>query len=221
MKSIILSKWPLLIFIIAGIMFSAIIIFFPLFNLLGQNSYVKPVLPIKKIEQKPIIDKPTKIFSNLVLTEPASPGIPLRLKIPKIKVDSTLESVGLTVKGEVGIPKGPISAAWFNLSPRPGNNGNAVITGHYGVWKGGLPTVFNNLYKLNKGDKIYVKDDKGATTTFVVRELRTYDLKTNASEVFISKDGKAHLNLITCEGIWNKKSKSYSQRLVVFTDKVE
>jgi len=34
-----------------------------------------------------------------------------------------------------------------------------------------------------------------------------------------SSDAKAHLNLITCEGVWDKVSKSYSKRLVVFTDR--
>jgi hypothetical protein len=39
--------------------------------------------------------------------------------------------------------------------------------------------------------------------------------------VFASNDGGAHLNLITCAGEWNKGKKSYSERLVVFADKVE
>ncbi|PIZ82226.1 MAG: class F sortase, partial [Parcubacteria group bacterium CG_4_10_14_0_2_um_filter_41_6] len=38
-------------------------------------------------------------------------------------------------------------------------------------------------------------------------------------EVFNSSDGKAHLNLITCTGVWNKEDNAFSERLVVFTDK--
>ena len=30
----------------------------------------------------------------------------------------------------------------------------------------------------------------------------------------------AHLNLITCEGIWNKVNDTYPQRLVIFTDEI-
>jgi hypothetical protein len=57
------------------------------------------------------------------------------------------------------------------------------------------------------------------TTTFVVRESRSFNPNADASDVFNSNDEKSHLNLITCEGSWNKDSKSYSQRLVIFTDK--
>jgi LPXTG-site transpeptidase (sortase) family protein len=160
-------------------------------------------------------------YTNTVLpvVKATAPGLPARLKIPKIKVDTALESVGLMADGSVGIPKGPTNAAWFKLGSRPGEVGSAVITGHFGVWKGGLPTVFNNLYKLRPGDKLQVKDKKGLTITFVVRELRTYGENEEAPDVFSAIDDKAHLNLITCQGIWNKARKSYSERLVVFAER--
>lgn len=144
--------------------------------------------------------------------------LPIRIKIPKIGVDTTLERVGLASDGTVGIPSYPSNAAWFELSPRPGEKGNAIITGHFG-WKNGIPAVFDNLYKLNRGDKIYIEDETGTSTVFIVRESKRYDPKTSASLVFISTDERSHLNLITCEGIWNKTQKSYSKRLVVFADK--
>lgn len=146
-------------------------------------------------------------------------GIPTHLTIPKMEVDAIIDQVGLAADWSMAAPKYPANAAWFNLGPHPGDNGSAVIAGHYG-WKNGIPAVFDNLHKLIKGDRLYVNDGKGATTTFVVREFRTYGQNEDATEVFSSSDGKAHLNLITCEGIWDKVSKSYSKRLVVFTDKV-
>lgn len=145
---------------------------------------------------------------------------PIRLKIPKIKVNTTLEHVGLTSEGAMDIPKSPDKAAWFNLGPRPGEIGSAVIDGHYGVWKNGKKTVFNNLNKLRKGDKVYTIDEKGSVITFVVRESKSYNSEMDADDVFISGDGKSHLNLITCEGVWNKVTQSYPRRLVIFTDKV-
>ncbi len=156
--------------------------------------------------------------SALYEQEKVNSGLPVHLEIPKINVDAALESVGLTPQGAVGVPEGPVNAAWFDLGPRPGENGSAVIVGHFG-WKNGIPAVFDNLYKLQKGDKIYVEDETGTITTFVVREVRTYDQNEDASSVFNSSDGKAHLNLITCQGVWNKAQKSYSDRLVVFADK--
>lgn len=145
-------------------------------------------------------------------------GLPIQLKIPRIRVGATFESVGVTPQGAMGVPKGPAGVAWFSLGARPGEVGSAVVSGHYG-WKNGIPAVFDNLYKLRPGDKLYVEDEKGVVTTFVVRELRRFGEHADASEVFTSRDGKAHLNLVTCEGVWNKSAKSYSKRLVVFTDK--
>lgn len=142
-----------------------------------------------------------------------------RLKIPKIKVDAPVIYAGLTPAGEIAVPKGPVEVSWFNLGPKPGEIGSAIISGHYG-WKDKIPAVFDNLSKLKKGDKVTFQDEKGVTTTFVVRATKIYSQNAKATEVFVSTDGKAHLNLITCGGVWDKKQKSYSTRLVVFTDKI-
>jgi LPXTG-site transpeptidase (sortase) family protein len=150
--------------------------------------------------------------------EKIDPLSPVRLKIPKINVDAAIESVGLTPDGAVGVSKSPSKAAWFNLGPRPGENGSSIIDGHFG-WKNGIPAVFDNLYKLKKGDKIYVENKNGLITTFIVRDFLNYDPKAEALDVFSSSDGKAHLNLITCGGTWNTVEKTHSKRLVVFADK--
>lgn len=150
---------------------------------------------------------------------PASPvGRPMRLKIPKINVDAVVEQVGVALDGTMDVPKGPSDVAWFKFGPRPGEQGSAVIAGHYG-WKNNTPAAFDAVSSMQKGDKIYVEDDTGETVAFVVRESRLYNPKADASNIFDSSDGKAHLNLITCEGVWDASSKSYSKRLVVFTDK--
>lgn len=148
-----------------------------------------------------------------------SEGVSVRLVIPKIHVDAAVENLGLTPDGAMDVPKGPADAAWYDLGTRPGEIGSAVIAGHSG-WKDGIPAVFDNLYTLQKGDRILVVNESGMTTTFVVRESHIYDPKADATIVFNSSDGKAHLNLITCIGAWNKASKSTSERLVVFADKI-
>lgn len=158
-------------------------------------------------------------LNQLLAQHQANPGIPIRLTIPKINVNAVVESVGITQNGAIGVPKGPATTAWFNLGPRPGDNGSAVITGHYGYWKIGVGSVFDNLNKLVKGDKIYVEDENGTKFTFVVRESAIYDPQAKASLVLYSDDGKAHLNLVTCGGTWIPAQKTFSNRLVIFTDK--
>jgi len=150
--------------------------------------------------------------------ERANVGLPVSLKIPVISVDSVVIPVGFTSDGAMDVPKGPTEVAWFNLGPRPGERGSAVIAGHYG-WKNNIPAVFDNLNKLRKGDKIFIEDEKGVVAAFIVREIRIYSKDEAAPDVFGSSDSKAHLNLITCTGDWNKEEKTRSERLVVFTDK--
>lgn len=173
-----------------------------------------------------IISSPSKTYKELVaenaaavaIEDQANLGLPVRLKIPSINVDAAMEYVGLTPQGAVGIPLDPDNAAWFDTSPRPGEIGSSVITGHVN-WYYGAKGVFENLSKVKPGDKIMVQDVKGSTITFVVREIRKFEAAAQAADVFVSADDKAHLNLITCDGVWNKNAKQYTERLVVFTDR--
>lgn len=159
------------------------------------------------------------ILHQLIQAKPiVSSPLPVRLKIPNAGVDAALDYVSLVSGGAMGVPKGRLNAAWFQLGPRPGEIGSAVIDGHFG-WSHSLSAVFDNLYKLHKGDTMTVEDDKGVAITFVVTELRIYDQSQDATDVFHSTDGKAHLNLITCEGVWSVAQQRFPSRLVVFSDK--
>ena len=182
----------------------------------GRSFYAKLVSPNKVQPSQNAPDNKTVVpVTNI---EQVSFGLPIRLKIPNINVDATIEYVGLEANGEMDVPKDPAAVGWLQSDNRPGDIGSAVIAGHYGVLENGKELVFDNLKKLGKGDKIYVQDEKGATITFVVRENSIYDADADASGVFNSNDGKSHLNLITCQS-WDKVSKNYTKRLVVFADK--
>lgn len=155
---------------------------------------------------------------GVVVLEQANFGLPIRLIIPKINVNAMFESVGLTSDGAVGVPRNQDEVAWFNLGARPGEKGVAIISGHYGRINK-KSSVFDDLHKLRTGDEIFVEDDQGTTISFVVRESRRYDSDANAPDVFLSNNEGSHLNLITCEGVWDEVTKSYPARLVVFADK--
>lgn len=201
-SKIALKNKILLIFIIAAIALSGAFIFYFVIEKQTQSDSAS------LIQNTSISSDQGRLISEY----------PVRLKIPSINVDAAVEDAGLTSDGEIGVPEGPTDVAWFDLGPRPGEKGDSIIVGHFG-WKDNIPAVFDDLNKLRKGDKIYIEDNKGAIISFVVRESRTYNPEANASDAFNSSDDKSHLNLITCEGTWNKITKSYSDRLVVFADK--
>lgn len=207
MQSRISLNWPLFIGSILGIAGFSIIIFF--LGLPGQGSRA----------QQDLVASASVESTQSSISQPVSARLPIRLKIPSIYVSAAIEQVGLTLDGAMDVPKGVDNVGWYNQGPRPGETGSAVIDGHYGWWKNNTSTIFNNLSKLHQGDKVYVEDDTGIITTFVVVGSRSYDPTADASDVFSSNDGNAHLNLITCEGIWNSSQKSYANRLIIFTDK--
>lgn len=158
-------------------------------------------------------------FSNVRDPGGIPSGLPIRLKVPIIGVDSAIEDALITPDGRMDVPAGSVNVAWFALGPNPGQEGSAVIGGHFGI-RNGVPFVFYNLDKLKIGDKIYIEDDKGDTLAFQVRTIKLFDRNADATTVFTSDDGKAHLNLITCEGIWNQVNGAYPSRRVVFTDAI-
>lgn len=145
-------------------------------------------------------------------------GIPSHLNIstPSINVDTNIQALGITSNGDMDVPSNVDEVGWFSLGPHPGEKGNAVIAGHLNG-PNGKEGVFANLDKLKAGDKLFIRDSKGTLITFVVRESRIYN-PGYAEEVFSSNDNGIHLNLITCDGIWDKDKKSYDKRLVVFAD---
>lgn len=144
-------------------------------------------------------------------------GLPVRLKIPVIGVDSAIEDALITPDGRMDVPYGSVNVAWFSLGPKPGRAGSAVIGGHFGI-NAGVKFVFYDLDKLVVGDRIHILDDNGETLAFQVRRIELLERDADATTVFTSDDGLAHLNLITCEGLWNRVNDTYPLRRVVFTD---
>jgi len=202
MKSKSVPKRALLLFALAEFALSSILLF-----------YFIPRTPAPNAS--PIFVGNTVVFPK---KEVAGFGLPVRMRIPKINVDAAIDYVGLAPDGSMDVTESQENVMWFDLGSRPGDEGSAVIAGHYG-WRHGNGSVFDELYKLRSGDKIYVQDDRGSIIPFIVREIRRYDPKADASRVFVSNDGKSHLNLVTCEGVLDKETESYSLRLVVFTDR--
>ncbi len=146
-------------------------------------------------------------------------GAPVQLLIPSLNVKADIEQVGLTKAGSMDVPTDPMNVGWYATGPHPGAVGSAVMDGHVNWW-GGKTGVFKRLHLLEPGAKIMVADETGAIITFVVSHVKSYDAAANATDIFTSQDGLAHLNLITCSGAWNTAEQQYNDRLVIFADKI-
>ncbi len=144
-------------------------------------------------------------------------GLPVRLQIAKLGVDTKILNMGVTKTGNMDVPTSIKDTGWYKFGALPGNTGTAVIAGHLDG-PGNMPGVFADLHKLAAGDIVSVTDSNGLVTPFVIRSSRNYDQNAQPTEVFTSTSG-SHLNLITCTGSWDSAEHRFAQRLVVFADK--
>lgn len=147
-----------------------------------------------------------------------TPAEPKWLTIPRLKVHAKVEQQGVDARGIMVSPIRGNQVAWFKYGPRPGQKGNAVISGHLNSPRG--PEVFWNLKKMRVGDKLSVTDVKGLNRTFRVTKVRTYPYATAPLAEILGPTSKTRLNLVTCMGIWNAARRNYSHRLIVYTEEV-
>lgn len=160
---------------------------------------------------------PVASYTPIPIT-PVTQAIPLMLSIDSLDIHTPIEPVGI-VNDAMGIPSTADSVSWYHPGTIPGDIGSAVMAGHVN-WNKGQDAVFTNLHTLEIGDTLYVTDSHGNREYFIVTKIQEYQADDDTAEVFSSDDGLAHLNLITCSGIWNSEKKTHESRLVVFTNKM-
>jgi sortase (surface protein transpeptidase) len=164
--------------------------------------------------------RPQAILSPVSLPSPTlapTPTIapPRQLIVPKLNLTTDIEYVGLDDNQRMDVPQDWNQVAWYQLGPKPGEQGSAVIAGHLDSPTG--PSVFYHLNQLEPGDLIHTIDTLGQEHQFIVFDKATYsDANFPISLVFSQADAR-RLNLITCSGQFDKQTQNYSNRLVVFT----
>jgi sortase (surface protein transpeptidase) len=146
--------------------------------------------------------------------------MPVRLLIPKLRVDAAVESAGQDQRGAMLAPAGADNVAWYKKNVRPGEVGNAVIGGHLDR-ADGSPAVFWEIDQLGPGDQLAVVDADGREHHFVVIGTAQFDTENVPIEEIFGYSLHRRLNLITCAGRWDGVEQAYSRRLVVYTQFIE
>lgn len=142
---------------------------------------------------------------------------PQSLNISKLNINTTIESVGKDSEEKMDVPKDADNVAWYNLGPKPGEKGNAVLAGHFDRVDGS-PAVFYYLNNLEVGDELEITDGNNNKFKYKVTDKKVYPADSfPLQEVFGATD-KSRLNLITCEGTFNQSAKSYSHRTVIYSE---
>ena len=146
-----------------------------------------------------------------------STSTPVRLIIPSIGVNAKVQLVGKTKSGNMAVPNNFTDVGWYRLGYYPGTIGNAVIAGHLDNGPK-VPAVFWHLADLKIGDDVQVKTEAGNVLHFRVVAESLYDYNNAPLGFIFGTSTASHLNLITCDGVWDPAKRLYDKRLIVFTD---
>lgn len=173
-------------------------------------------------------ESPSTPAEELVPTEPTDPAEPsepavaedgparpVRVTIPAIDVDAEIVDVGLLADGAMEVPDFGL-AGWYELGPKPGEVGPAVIAAHVDSRDG--PDVFFRLDELESGDEIIVEDADGGVETFAVTERELTPKDELPTERIWSSEDAAVLRLITCGGDFDRSARSYVSNTIVYAD---
>jgi Sortase (surface protein transpeptidase) len=147
---------------------------------------------------------------------PLSRSEPVRIRIPRIKVDAKVIPVGLNADGTVQVPslKQARHAGWYRLGVSPGEVGNAVVVGHVDSAAIG-PAVFFRLGALKPEDRIEVNRADGTVVRFRVESVRSYPKTKLPAELVYGTADTPRLQVITCGGTFDRKKRSYPNNIVV------
>jgi hypothetical protein len=168
--------------------------------------------------------------------------VPIRLRIPSIGVDLAVIGVGLTPGNVMDAPEGraadPVwqEAFWYRGSAVPGGHSTTLMAGHIDDPLG-RPGSFANIGRLRRGDLIVVHDNRtGLDVRFAVTGSMSYPLAATTNPVVLTRmygtgpvagkwpqrsgDGRAHLTLVTCAGIFQNSMGTHDHRLAVFATRV-
>ncbi len=174
---------------------------------------------LQKPEEKPIvIPVPEDIY-----TGPVSTSSPVRVLVPEVGIDGNIVPVGIGKTGNMAVPVKYEDIGWYKYGPVPGQAGNAVLAGHVDDGRGN-PAIFYKLNDVRVGNFVYIENSNGEKIKFVVKEIRLVDYANPSKEdmeAIFGKSDSEGLNLITCEGTWIPEKKTYSNRLVIFTQRVK
>ena len=142
---------------------------------------------------------------------------PATLIIPKIQITAPIQPVGTDIDGKMELPQDINVVGWYSPGFKPGELGNAVISGHLDAATG-ANAIFYNLRLVEPGDEIITVSEDGKEYVFKVVEKIIYPFNQVPIDSIFGKSSQKKLNLITCTGVWDPYQKNYSERMIILAE---
>ena len=142
-------------------------------------------------------------------------AVPTSIAIEGFGIRAPVIAVGADpLTTEMDLPADPAVAAWYAPGPSPGQTGSAVLASH--VDYGGHLGVFFGLGRVEPDARIRVDYDDGSTRWFIVTARRSFAKSELPVTDLFRRDGVPSLALITCGGVYDRTTRSYSDNIVIY-----
>lgn len=142
---------------------------------------------------------------------------PKYISLPTVNAEGFIQNVGVDQNNAVAVPNNIHMAGWFAESSRPGQAGLSIIDGHVDGRRS--DGIFKNLNKLKENDELTVELGGGKVKRFRVKKVTTIDTTRSAEALFSHEPTlSSQLNLITCDGNFDRQTKQYNKRVIVVTE---
>lgn len=159
----------------------------------------------------PSTTRPAVTAPTTTTTAPPPAVTPNRLRIPALGVDAAVVPVGLAVNGDMEIP-GARDVGWYDLGPRPGEPGSAVLAAH--IDYAGQPGAFFDLGSIPVGAEVIVAGEDGEQRFVVEQREQVAKADVDLSR-FFTNEGPTRITLITCGGAFDKSIRHYEDNLII------
>lgn len=140
---------------------------------------------------------------------------PVRIRIPAIGVDMSVQPEGLADTGAMALPPDPADAAWYRYGSWPGSAGGAtVIAAHVDSLDYDIGPLAR-LPEVVAGTEMIVTTEEGREISYLVQAegmVRKTDVDWPA--VF-DRSGPPRLTIVTCGGEFDYDRRTYLENVVV------
>ena len=143
-------------------------------------------------------------------------ALPVRLRIPALHVDSSLDRLGVRTDGTIEVPAKFEVAGWYDRGPRPGQDGPAVILGHVDSKSG--PGVFVDLWQVRAGTPVWVDRADGTSVRFTITKVSRVPKTDFPTDLVYAPSLDPTLRLVTCGGSFDRARGSYRDNVIAFAD---
>ena len=123
-------------------------------------------------------------------------------------------SLGLRDDNSLDVPRSAATVGWYERSASPGEVGPTVLAAHVNFR--GEAGAFSRLGQMQPGEAVEVHRDDDTTAVFAVDRVERYAKDAFPTEAVYGPTSDGEIRLITCGGVFDERTRSYEDNIVVF-----